>query len=50
MNARLEQLYMSFKSWCSQNHKYSGLTGLSMNKLKMTSSPDLRKQLYVSSC
>ena len=41
LNSRLDSLYMSFKSWCKENGKYTSLTGLSMQKLKMESFLDL---------
>ena len=41
LNARLQALYMNFKTWCLQNRKPTSLTSLSMKKLKMKSRPDL---------
>ena len=41
LNARLDELYMTFKTWCLQNGKTTTLVGLSTQKLKMKSLLDL---------
>ena len=44
INRRLENLFMSFKTWCRNNGKTTSLHGLSLTKMKMTSMPDLNMQ------
>ena len=42
MNSKLGQLYLEFKAWCKASGKTTTLTGLSLQKFKMTSPPDLK--------